>query len=310
MGVSTSEATTETEMTGSPYSPLVAGRLTKLTATIAGSAATALWNNGYIVVKSVGFGGVDCYLPFTGSGLKTAPALNPNVIVSVDCDLKVSIGVVIRAYVKHETADTPITFEAQLFDIKIQAIEWHPSYRSCHAKVEIVKGNKGFSEILAGSTVEIDITPTQFAKMPFQDIIVLHEFTLYGEWTLAFHAYGVPAGTRLRTAVGAAASISFTVPAVTRWYLYSIQAMRTQLATLVITINDGTNEILRLDDRAAGVTTVNIPQFENGNLLAATALIGGLPLKAGWKITCTYGANQDANAYVSIIYIEVGSGDQ
>ena len=117
IGTSVSEATTDTEMTGSPYAPLVNGRLVKVIATIGGSAATALWNSGYIVLKSVSFGGVDCYLPFSGSGIKTAPAVNVNGIVSLDVDLQVRIGVVIKAFVKHETADTPITFEAQLFGV-------------------------------------------------------------------------------------------------------------------------------------------------------------------------------------------------
>jgi len=117
IGVSVSEATTETELTGSPYSPLVNGRLVKIIATICGQAATALWNGGYIVLKSVSFGGVDCYLPFAGSGIKTAPAVNVNGIVQLDVDLQVKVGVVIRAYLKHETADTPVTFEAQLFGV-------------------------------------------------------------------------------------------------------------------------------------------------------------------------------------------------
>ena len=117
IGTSLSEATSEAEMTGSPYSPVKSGRLVGLIATIGGSAATALWNGGYIRITSTSFGGVDCYVPFMGAGIKTAPAFNPHGIVHVAVDLAVQIGVPIRAYLKHETADTPITFEAQLFGV-------------------------------------------------------------------------------------------------------------------------------------------------------------------------------------------------
>lgn len=115
IGTSLSEETTETEITGSPYSPLVNGRLTKVTITINGSAVTALWNAGYVVLKSVAFGGVDLYVPFSGGGIKTAPAFNTQPIAEVECDLQVKTGTVIKCYVKHETADTPITFELQVF---------------------------------------------------------------------------------------------------------------------------------------------------------------------------------------------------
>lgn len=115
IGTSLSEATSETEITGSPYNPLVNGRLVEVILTVCGSAATALWNNGYVRLASPSFGGVDQYAPFTGQGIKTAPAVNPHGIVVLKCDLAVKTGVSIKVYVKHETADTPITFELQVF---------------------------------------------------------------------------------------------------------------------------------------------------------------------------------------------------
>lgn len=118
IGTSLSELTTEFEMTGSPYAPLTSGRLKKLIATINGSAATALFNAGYIKVSCTSFGGVEAFVPFSGPGIKTAPAFGgSHAIVEVDVDLAVKTGVNIRAHVKHETADTPITFEAQLFGV-------------------------------------------------------------------------------------------------------------------------------------------------------------------------------------------------
>jgi hypothetical protein len=117
IGTSLSEATTETAMTGSPYSPLASGRLKKLILVASGSAASALWNGGYAVVESVSFGGVKAYVPFCGVGLKTAPAFGGQNIYSVDVDLAVRTGVVITAKLKHETADTPVTFEGQLYGV-------------------------------------------------------------------------------------------------------------------------------------------------------------------------------------------------
>jgi len=116
IGTSVSEATTETELTGSPYSPLANGRLKQLILTDNCDAATGLWNAGYCRVTSVAFGGVDAYVPFSGQGIKTAPAFGGS-INKVDVDLAVKTGVVIKAYLKHETADTPVTFEGQLFGV-------------------------------------------------------------------------------------------------------------------------------------------------------------------------------------------------
>ena len=116
IGTSLSELTTEHEFTGSPYSPLANGRLKKIILTANGSAATALCNAGYAVLKSVSFGGVDAYVPFSSPGIKTAPAFGgSHAIVVQNVDLQVKTGVVIKAYLKHETADTPITCEFQLF---------------------------------------------------------------------------------------------------------------------------------------------------------------------------------------------------
>lgn len=116
IGTSTSEATTETELTGSPYSPLTSGRLKKVIVQTSGSDAASLWEGGYVVLKSVSFGGVDLYIPFTGPGLHTAPAF-PTPNVELECDLAVKTGVTIKAFLKHQTADTPVTFEAQVIGV-------------------------------------------------------------------------------------------------------------------------------------------------------------------------------------------------
>ena len=106
MATSTSVATAETAMTGSPYAPKKNGRLKKVKITLSNTAATSLIEGGYIKLTCPAFGGVDLYFPFLGTGLHTAPAQGVP-IWEHDCDVMVQTGVNIAAYIFYNT--TPVT---------------------------------------------------------------------------------------------------------------------------------------------------------------------------------------------------------
>jgi len=116
IATSTSVATTLTAMTGSPYSPLVSGRLRQVLLTCSGDAATALIEGGYVRLASTSFGGVEVHVPFAGAGIRTAPAF-PIPITIVDCDLPVMTGVTVTAEIINETGDTPVTPRFAVFGV-------------------------------------------------------------------------------------------------------------------------------------------------------------------------------------------------
>lgn len=102
-------------MTGSPYSPLLSGRLIQLKLVIYGSAVTALIEGLVAKVESAKWG-VPVTVMGAGGGLRTAPALpiSPGI---QNCDVPVTIGVPITAEIKNVTADTPVTVEATLIGV-------------------------------------------------------------------------------------------------------------------------------------------------------------------------------------------------
>ncbi|GAI65002.1 unnamed protein product [marine sediment metagenome] len=102
-------------MTGSPYSPLLSGRLIQLKLVIYGSAATALIEGLVAKVESAKWG-VPVTVMGAGGGLRTAPAL-PVPTGIQNCDVPVTIGVPITAEIKNVTADTPVTVEATLIGV-------------------------------------------------------------------------------------------------------------------------------------------------------------------------------------------------
>lgn len=102
-------------MTGSPYSPLLSGRLIQLKLVIYGSAATALIEGLVAKVESAKWG-VPVTVMGAGGGLRTAPGF-PIAPGIQNCDVPVTIGVPITAEIKNVTADTPVTVEATLIGV-------------------------------------------------------------------------------------------------------------------------------------------------------------------------------------------------
>ena len=115
IATSTSEATTMTAMTGSPYSPLLDGRLIQLRLYCGGDAVTSLWEIVTIKLGSSKWG-IPVYVSATGSNIRTAPAV-PTPVGVMNCDLPVFTGVQITAQIQHLTSGTPITFNAQLLGV-------------------------------------------------------------------------------------------------------------------------------------------------------------------------------------------------
>jgi len=112
IATSTSEATVMTQMTGSPYSPLLNGSLIQLKLLCGGDAVTSLWEIVTVKLESSKWG-IPVYVSCTGSNIRTAPA-NPTPIGIANCDLPVYTGVQITAQIQHITQATPATFNAQL----------------------------------------------------------------------------------------------------------------------------------------------------------------------------------------------------
>lgn len=102
-------------MTGSPYSPLLSGRLIQLKLIVYGSAATALIEGVVAKVESAKWG-VPVTVMTAGGGIRTAtcPPIPPGI---QNCDVPVTIGVPISAEIKNVTADTPVTVEATLIGV-------------------------------------------------------------------------------------------------------------------------------------------------------------------------------------------------
>ena len=102
-------------MTGSPYSPLISGRLIQLKLLVYGSAVTALIE-GVVAIATCPLWGVPITVGTAGSGIRTAtiPAVPPGI---QNCDVPVQTGVDIKLEIKNVTADTPVTVEATLIGV-------------------------------------------------------------------------------------------------------------------------------------------------------------------------------------------------
>lgn len=102
-------------MTGSPFSPLISGRLIQLKLIVYGSAVTALIE-GVVARVSSPLWGVPVTVGTAGGGLRTAPA--PGISPGIqNCDVPVVIGSDIVCEIKNVTADTPVTVEATLIGV-------------------------------------------------------------------------------------------------------------------------------------------------------------------------------------------------
>lgn len=115
MGLSVSVATTLAAMTGSPYSPMVNGRLIQVKLNATGDAATALIENVTAKLTAPNWG-VPLYVAIAGAGIRTAPAFAIPIGVQ-NCDLPVKTGTQITCEVKNETGDTPVTPRYQLIGV-------------------------------------------------------------------------------------------------------------------------------------------------------------------------------------------------
>lgn len=108
MATSVSVATTLSAMTGSPYAPLLDGRLRQVILTVAGDAVTSLIEAGHVAIASVTFGGIEIHVPFAGANIRTAPAF-PVPITIVDCDVPVRSAKNLTIEIINETGATPVT---------------------------------------------------------------------------------------------------------------------------------------------------------------------------------------------------------
>lgn len=102
-------------MTGSPYAPLLTGRLIQLKLIVYGSAATALIE-GLVAKVQCAKWGVPVTVMTAGGGIRTAtcPPIPPGI---QNCDVPVETGVNLTAEIKNVTADTPVTVEATLIGV-------------------------------------------------------------------------------------------------------------------------------------------------------------------------------------------------
>lgn len=115
MATTTGVATTLTEMTGSPYSPLLSGRLIQVKLNVTGDAVTSLVENVSVKLSSPKWG-VDLWVTVAGANIRTAPAF-PIPLGVQNCDLPVETGVNIKCEYIHRTGATPVTPRVQLIGV-------------------------------------------------------------------------------------------------------------------------------------------------------------------------------------------------
>lgn len=105
------------------------------------------------------------------------------------------------------------------------------------------------------------------------------------------------------TVVGATDAATLTVPVGKRWFLFGGLASRSQNATVLVDIyNENDKFLLRLLTEAAAADIAIYPEAIAPQ--AAPQWLG-LPMKAGWYVKFSFGAAQDANAFVTAIVLEV-----
>lgn len=83
-----------------------------------------------------------------------------------------------------------------LRNVTLEAIEWQIAYRCSHGKIELVKGRHPDAVAAAAGGSEIDLV-TGFSRIAGQDILWQGRLDLFGDWTILFSAWGVPAATRV-----------------------------------------------------------------------------------------------------------------
>lgn len=106
-------ADVETALTS--FTPTKTARLIGIEVIVGGTAATSLMEAGYIKMTCPTFGGVDCYTPFNGAGLRTVPAAYIPKQVNV-VDLPVQAGTPVKGFIYwNVTAVTPEIFVYGIF---------------------------------------------------------------------------------------------------------------------------------------------------------------------------------------------------
>ena len=115
MGTSVTVTTSYVEMTGSPYTPPLDGRLIQVKLLAVGDAATALIE-GVTALISSPLWGVPLTVSVAGGGIRTAPAV-PIPKGVQNCDLPVKTGNKITCQLKNVTGDTPVTPTYQLVGV-------------------------------------------------------------------------------------------------------------------------------------------------------------------------------------------------
>lgn len=101
---------------GSPYTPLVSGRLIQVKVNVTGDAVTSLIENVTVKLTSATFGTLPVYVAVAGGNIRTAPAF-PLAIGIQNCDLHVATGIPIVIEIAHVTGATPVTPRIQVIGV-------------------------------------------------------------------------------------------------------------------------------------------------------------------------------------------------
>jgi len=107
IGISDTENTTFTAMTGSPYSPLTNGRLVQVKLFWSQTSAASVLSCATVKLTCP-LWGVPVYATIQGAGIVTAPAEVP-IPGAQNCDVPVRTGVQITAEVRHEAGIAAVT---------------------------------------------------------------------------------------------------------------------------------------------------------------------------------------------------------
>jgi len=115
MAHSVSVLTTLHEMTGSPYTPPISGRLVQVKLGASGDAVTSLIENVTVILTCPKWG-VPLTVTVEGANIRTATT--PPIPKGVqNCDLPVAIGSKIKIELMNRTGATPVTPRYQLIGV-------------------------------------------------------------------------------------------------------------------------------------------------------------------------------------------------
>lgn len=101
---------------GSPYKPLLDGRLVQVKVGVSGDAVTSLLENVTVLLECAGLWSVPLYVSAEGANIRTAPAF-PIPKGIQNCDLPVKSGKEITIKIMHVTGATPVTPRIQVIGV-------------------------------------------------------------------------------------------------------------------------------------------------------------------------------------------------